>query len=160
MKNILTLLLLVLISVPLFAQDNLEPPPPMRGGQNRERLEQLEKLKLIEVMDLDEETTLKFFARRNEHRDNMRGLSDNRSEALKELQENVKDGGNSEEYERLISVILGYEDKIVAERKSFIGSLDDILTTEQIAKMMVFELEFKKKIREHLMRRGGRGPRK
>ena len=32
-----------------------------------DKIRELEKIKLIEILDLDEETTLKFFARRNEH---------------------------------------------------------------------------------------------
>ena len=38
------------------------------------RVAELEKIRLIEVLNLDEETTLKFFARRNMHQEKMRDI--------------------------------------------------------------------------------------
>ena len=42
--------------------------------KNRDRLEQLEKIKLIESLDLDEETSIRFFARRNDSKNQIREL--------------------------------------------------------------------------------------
>src|SRR4030066_465995 len=58
-----TLALLLFISVTIIPQKG-----KWRDEEMREKFEQLEKIKLIETLEMDEETTLRFFARRSEHR--------------------------------------------------------------------------------------------
>jgi len=54
MKNLfITLLTVILLTSISFPQQMKE-----KGMKNREKLEQLEKIKLIEALDLDEETSI------------------------------------------------------------------------------------------------------
>jgi len=91
--------LLLFISAYSFAQIENKPPHHMR-----ERLSQLEKIKLIETLEMDEETTLKFFARRNEHQmkiDQLVALGD---EAIQKMEVILKSGkySTTEELRSLI----------------------------------------------------------
>ena len=57
-----TLALLFFVSVTILAQKGKWQDEEMRA-----KFEQLEKIKIIETLEMDEETTLRFFARKSEH---------------------------------------------------------------------------------------------
>ena len=120
----------------------------------RERLSQLEKIKLIETLEMDEETTLKFFARRNEHRmkiDQLVALGD---EAIQKMEVILKSGkySTTEELKSLIEEANSIHSRIEQEKSNFINSLEDILSTEQIAKLIIFERKFKDELKRVLFR--------
>ena len=62
----------------------------------REKIEQLEKIKLIEALDMDEQTTLKFFARRNESRSRIDKLNDSLDTITDNLESKFSKGDESE----------------------------------------------------------------
>ena len=120
----------------------------------RERLSQLEKIKLIETLEMDEETTLKFFARRNEHQmkiDQLVALGD---EAIQKMEVILKSGkySTTEELKSLIEEANSIHSRIEQEKSNFINSLEDILSTEQIAKLIIFERKFKDELKRVLFR--------
>ena len=80
MRHILLAFLVTTIVGIAMAQDEM----PMRG-RGAERLEQYKKLRLMEVLKLDEETSLKFFARYNRQRDELADLNQKRNGLLDEL---------------------------------------------------------------------------
>ena len=62
MKILYLLVALILtISITSFSQDGMD-----KMMRQRNKIHQLEKIKLIDELNLDEETSVKFFARRNE----------------------------------------------------------------------------------------------
>jgi len=123
-----------------------------RGMKNRDRLEQLEKIKLIESLDLDEETSIRFFARRNDSKNQIRELEKKADDIISELEKSFKTGDKNqvEKQKQLISEILKTRESIETKRNEFIKSLDDILSTDQIAKLIVFEKNFRDEIRNIL----------
>lgn len=60
-----------LFTTALFAQRDEDR---REWGRKGGKIEQLEKIKIIEELNMDEETALKFFSRRNEHRESQRAL--------------------------------------------------------------------------------------
>jgi len=122
--------------------------PPDRKPP-REKFEQLEKLKLIEILNLDENTTLKFFARRQESMNKVFKLGQQREEMLEEIEQKFRKGdseNNDKFYKSKIDKILEIENKMLEERKNFIYSLEDILTKEQIMKYVIFDFRLKREI--------------
>jgi hypothetical protein len=112
-------------------------------------------VKLIEALQMDEETSVRFFVRRNEHRLKVKEINDKLDEQLKSIEQKisaVKDD-NSPELKRLIDDYLSYHQKLADERNRFINSLNDILTTKQIAKLTLFERRFKEEIRDVLFQK-------
>jgi hypothetical protein len=129
----------------------------MHEGRHRGRLAELEKIKLIETLQMDEETTLRFFARRTEYMSEQKKLMDNRRELLEELENRFKNEEKltDEEYTASLEKLQQSEKKALDNRIAFFNSLKDILSAEQLAKLAVFEFSFMKEIR-NVMKKGGR----
>ena len=153
MKKIFILLILFsgLLSI-IYSQDR------MRMGQNQkplQRIEQWERLKLIDALNLDEETAIRFFARRHENQKKMKEILDQRDDAIRELEDGIRNGNqNDAVYKDKLSVLLSLENNISKERGNFLRSLSDLLSPMQIAKLVVFESRFRKEVRESLMGKG------
>lgn len=141
MKFLFLVLLLTFISS--YAQD-------MRRGDfpRMHRIEQLERVKLIESLNLSEEQAVRFFARRNDHRREIESLNDKIDQSMEEIDRIINSGDVKEStLKKLNEEILSYREKIESKRKQFILSLNDILTTEQISKLLLFERRFHEEIR-------------
>ena len=142
----------ILLSSNLLAQ---------RGGQSGERgrmggrIEQLEKIKIIEELNMDEETTLKFFSRRNEHRVGQRELIAKRDELFKTLSDNF-DSEEEINYKEKTEEIFEIEKKMLVQRKNFLNSLSDILSEKQMVQLVVFEFNFRNEVRHQFMKQGQR----
>ena len=121
--------------------------------KNKGKLEQLEKVKLIEALDLDEETAIRFFARRKDSRNEIDYLEKKSDDLLFKLESSFQSNEkNQEEKQRqMISEFLKTSESIESKRNQFISSLKDILTTEQISKLIVFEKRFRDEIRNVLL---------
>ena len=148
MKNLfITLLTVILLTSISFPQQMKE-----KGMKNREKLEQLEKIKLIEALDLDEETSIRFFARRNDSKKEIQELEMKAEDIISELEKsfNSENKNQSENQKQLISELLKTREAIELKRNLFINSINDILTVEQIGKLIVFEKKFRDEIRQVL----------
>ena len=133
----------------LFAQKGKWQDEEMRA-----KFEELEKIKLIEVLQMDEETTLRFFARQSEHKkqqdeiqDKIRENTDN-MEALLNSEKNA----SNEELKSKIEEINKLQLQLEKNRVDFINSLPDILSYEQIAQLIIFEKRFRNEVRKMIMR--------
>jgi len=127
------------------------------GDRPNKRIEQLHKIKLIETLDMDEETTLKFFSRFNKHRDQMNEIDNTGDDILLQMESKIKEGKTGE-LNSLIDDYLKNEQEIPKRKSEFIMSLSDILTPEQISKFLVFELRFKEEIRDIILKERRRRP--
>lgn len=142
---LIVFLLLSVISLSQTKRDKFEKS----GG----KIERLEKIKLIEALELNEETTLRFFSRRAEHRKTMHLLQQDANSKLKEVENAAQNESISEkELQNLLSEYLLKEQKIVNERNSFINSLNEILTYKQLCSLIVFEKKFKEELRDVILR--------
>jgi Spy/CpxP family protein refolding chaperone len=151
MKNIFFVFLIFLIVTPAIAQEHRD----RRMMDNK--IEQLEKVKLIEALNLTEDQSIRFFARRNEHRKEIEKLEMRSEEIVRDLEnliENPNDR-NVAEQKRLLNELLDIRIQIENKRKQFILSLSDILSPEQVSKLVVFEKKFRDEIRKILMKRKG-----
>jgi hypothetical protein len=115
----------------------------------------LEKIKLIEALDMDEETTLKFFSRRNSHMDKMEGFRKKEEEKIKMIDELIEknDDPEDQELKKMIDEYFQINKEMNEEKRIFVNSLDDILTYRQMAKLIVFEPRFREEIRKILFKR-------
>jgi hypothetical protein len=127
-----------------------DPPPPTgrHGGNPSERIEQWKKVRLIEILDMKEDQSVRFFARLNEHDALRRELVKAKGEALDRLDRMVRNRASAAELEKGIPEVFTADEKIREEQKRFFSSLGDVLTTEQRAKLLLFERQFEKELRE------------
>ena len=138
-----------------FAQSPGVPPPPGEWGRMGGKIEQLEKIKLIEELNLNEETAVRFFARRNEHRESLRSILQKRNALYKELSNEIKLDKKDSLKEKVNEIFL-IEDEMVAKRKEFIDSLSDIFTEKQQVQLVLFEFYFRQEMRHQFMKQGKR----
>jgi hypothetical protein len=149
-KLFLLSFIVLLIATCAFAQGK-------RGGNIKgkalEKIEQWEKVKLIEVLNLDENTSVRFFARKKEHTNRIKDILNQREQLANKMEAEFKNGTkvSNNVYNDQINEMVDTEYKIQKERESFIRSLNDILSPEQIAKLTVFEIMFRREIRDRMM---------
>ena len=149
MKYII-IFLTILFSISIVAQNQ----SGRKRGKFHKKFIELEKIKLLESLDLDEETSAKFITRRNKSRDIQREKIDKIKKAYLELESAIEDQESESKLLELITKINTMETNLFNEKNSFIQSLADILNTEQIAKVVIFEQKFKRDIRDLLLERG------
>lgn len=149
MKNkLFTICILLLVSSITFPQMKKH-----MEGRKGGRLEQLEKIKLIEVLNLSEEANIRLFSRRSEHHKEMENLRESIDNKLSELNEMVKDKSKSEtEIGNYLEQYLKLEEKAFQSRNNYLNSLKDILTTEQLTKYIIFERRFKEEVRDAIFK--------
>lgn len=152
----LTKLVIVTLGIILISNfTSYAQRPDKKGdmGKMHSRIEQLEKIKLIELLNLDEQTTLKFFARRDEHRDKQHILIDKRDNLYDMLNENLN-SNNEINYKSKISEVFVIEKEMVIQREKFFNSLKDILSDKQIAQIIAFESNFREEMRHQFIKQG------
>ena len=149
MKNIIAALIAVLL-LPLISYGQ-HMPHDDKGPFKK--IEELEKIKIIEALGLDETTTLKFFARRTKFREEEGNLIKNSNDLLNKMEESVKNGDkNDKDFKSDISQYWENQNRIIKLREEFFNSLTDILSNKQITELLVFEKKFREEIRKVLFR--------
>lgn len=139
---------LVLLFVSAAASAAAQPFGPPPGRRNLERIEQLKKVRLVELLDLNEELSVRFFARMKQHEDAMRSLAEGRNALLDRVERLVRNEAEEKEFETLFPQMHAIDDRISAERKAFFDNLGSMLTPVQRGKFLLFERQFDRELRE------------
>jgi len=152
MKTLINLTLMftiLVLSVSSFAQKDKWQDEEMRA-----KFEELEKIKLIETLEMNDETTLRFFARQSEHKNEQMKMQDEIKANLDDLDAIIKGGRvvTTNELKSKINAINELELQIEKNRVEFINSLPDILSYEQIAQLLLFERRFRNEVRRMIMK--------
>ena len=136
----------VLMSTVLYAQ----PTGPMgeRFRPQMERLERYKKIRMVEAMNLDEETGVKLVSRYNKHRERMQELESERSLLIDKLDEQARSNANDKDLQRSFNEFFEVDRKISEARKRFLEELKEIFTHKQVAEFIVFERDFMKDLRK------------
>lgn len=149
MKILNTLVLVVLFLSQLYAQ-----PFGMRGEQ-RKRLEEFKKIKLIETLDLNEEEAARFFPAYRDHRDRVQKLQKERDRLLDELERISKKEAKfkTEKFEEVVQKLNEVEQNLIRNRIEFHNQLRNILPAFKVARYYVFERNFMRELNKLLMMR-------
>ena len=115
-KILLSLFLIGIISFVGIPQRMHDKP-----NKHRNKLAQLEKAKLIEALELDEETSIRFFARRNQSKKDIDELEKKSDEIIVQLENTMKekDSPKDENQKRLIADLLKTRLQIESEKQKF-----------------------------------------
>ncbi len=150
MKNLnYSMIIVLILSALTFAQKG-----KWQDDEAREKFEQLEKIKIIETLELDEETTLRFFSRRAEHKKQQDEIHFNIQQKIDNLDVILKSGNavTDEEIQSNIAEINTLQLQFEKNRADFINSLSDIMSYEQISKLIIFEKQFRNEVRKLIMK--------
>lgn len=148
MKNYLKILITLFLALNLnsFAQRM-----NMNDDERPKRLEQFERMKLLEVLNMEEEIAVKFFTRRKEYKENLRLVHKKIEDVSKKLEDLIDDSKNQkDEIQKQIDLYYSYEQQILKLRQDFKDSVRELLTDEQIAKYVIFEIRFPREIQKLL----------
>lgn len=143
-KHISTLLLLMLLGMPAFAQ--LGPP----DGEPRARLEELRRLKMIEALDLTEEQAVRLTVREKAFREEESKERSKREALLEELRGQIENDADETALRATLEKLEKLSLAVVSRKHDYLRSLSDFLSTEQIAQMVLFEHHFAREIRRIL----------
>jgi hypothetical protein len=149
MKYILGLILL--ISIVAFQEESVAQ---RRGGyeghqrQRPERLEKFRKMRLIEVLKLNEEEAVRFFAKQSAHEDKTHELMQKRNDLLDEIEKNIREKGDPAELVKVSDATMNIDKDIFTERQRFQDELRKLLTLEQFGKYIMFERDFGRQVRD------------
>ena len=124
-----------------------QEPMPMRGP-GAQRLEQYKKLRMMEVLKLDETTSLKFFARYNRFQEDLRSLNEKKNGYIDELQSLRRQDASDAEYQRVLEKLRALGKPAIEIRENFLDEISSILTPKQVAEYVVFERNFVQNVRE------------
>jgi hypothetical protein len=149
MRNVIILVLLILIALPEAMSQNRE----RRGPDPHRKINQLEKVKLMEVLNLDDETAVKFFNMKDQHQTKMRGLRDESDEILDNIEETLssEESKKSSSLTKMLERFKALELEMTSGRVSFLKEAELILSPEKYARYLVFERNFRAEIRELIM---------
>ena len=149
MTNRIPASLAAFVLIPLLAAaQGTGQGEPQGSDRPSERIENLRKVRLVEILELKEDQAVRFLARMNEHDAARRSLVKERGDALDRLERLIRNKADDNEYEKAFADVAAVDDKIAAERKGFFAGLSDILTPTQRAKMLIFERRFERELRD------------
>lgn len=144
------LLALSILSTALIAQHRMGD----RKRNFRDRIDQLEKIKLIEELNMSEEVTMKFFAKRNEFREKGKRLNekiDSLSILIREKSSDNDEQTSSAEWKKIIDEFVTTEKMLQKNKLDFFNSLQNLLTPQQMAKFLAFEQRFREEVQEIIL---------
>ena len=139
----MTLFLISVVCLNLVAQDR----PQMRGPAS-ERIEQFKKVRLMEVLKMDEETSIRFFTHYDKYEETLHAIQKDHNAFIDQLQKLIKSSANNSDIEQALKDIGMSEEKIAETRLKFLEELKSIISIKQVAEYVVFERDFNKNLRE------------
>ncbi|MDD5361591.1 MAG: hypothetical protein PHN88_05635 [Ignavibacteria bacterium] len=135
-----TALLLILISVScIFAQNDT----------TNKRLKKIVKEKLIEKLNIDDQTAEKLITLQMTHRKEIKELKRHQGDLIKDISDNPQ----SSDISSKIDDLLDTEYNIYLKNKDYIGTVKTFLTPAQIAQSMAFEKDLMKFLKKEIKRK-------
>ena len=126
--------------------------PLLRGEDSKtlERLQQVKNVRMIEMLDLTEDQSVRFFARLHEHNRMKEELKKEKSAGLEKIERLLRNRAADEELRSMFTEILAIDAKLCEQERNFFQSLQDLLAVEQQAKFLLFDRQFQKELFDSL----------
>ena len=130
-----------------------DPRAEGMGMEKRKHLEELRMLKMLELLNLTSEQEIPFLTAFNQLRQDQRGLDQKGDILLDSMATEMAQAKPSEaRLKDLIARTRVLEKQRVERMNSFIDHMETLLTTEQIAKLMIFQKRFEMELLEQIGR--------
>lgn len=148
MKYLATFVWLLILTINIIPQEE-----HMGRMQPQKRLKQLEKVKLLEILDMDDETASKVLKLKDLHENNMSALREKQNGILDEIEETLADDGSKKvsSLNKLVGDFEKTEQDMFNERGRFHKEIQNLLPAEKFARFIVFERNFRAEIRDLIM---------
>ncbi|MBI2793518.1 MAG: hypothetical protein HYX66_02575 [Ignavibacteria bacterium] len=152
MKTISVITLLICLASPMVAQHWMDDGDSDKDRM-REKVEDLRKMKLLEVLDLKDDQVEKFFAVYNKHTKRILDLREKVLDDAKELQSMIQKGAPDAD---LVSATASLRNTIKELGQEFDARFESVKPTlklNQFAKYVVFEARFQDELQKMVMKR-------
>lgn len=140
---------IVAISMAWPATLTAQEPLPF-DGPAAERIEQYKKLRMMDFLKLDEETSVRFFSRYNRFVEELRALNERRNATIDDLQALVRRDATDQQYRKVFEKLNALSGEQVALRDEYMDDLRELLPPKKVASYIVFERNFYRNLRELL----------
>ncbi|CUS96158.1 hypothetical protein [Candidatus Kryptobacter tengchongensis] len=117
------------------------------GQRWRERILEFKKVRLLEILKLDEQTSVKFLSRYTKFSNDIDAIEVERERIVNEIETKLRKG-DKDGYDRAIQGLIDLGKKEYELRLNFYKELKEILTDQQIAQVIVFERNFRREFME------------
>lgn len=155
---------LIIVAAFLVSVSFGQPPGPGPWSENgprrekmRKRIETVKIWQLTEAVGLTSEQSEKFFPIYNENRKEHEKLENKRQEIIEKLAELGEQENPSEsEIRKEIDELTALDSQFAGLRGKFVNDISGVLSIKQIAKLLVFEHNFMRRLQENVrdIRRG------
>lgn len=135
---------------------------PAQQGMRREkregvdRVERLKQMRLMDDLQLGEEESVRFMAKRKAHEDKMMEMETERDRILDELAIQLEDKASGEIITASCDRVLETDRKMFEERKNYQDEMRKLLSKEKYARLLLFERDFQTQVRDAMKRSMGR----
>ncbi len=133
---------------PAIAQRGWNDDPqgrPMRG-----RLQKFWKMRVVEVLKLNDDEAVRFSAKQTAHEDRIHEIMKERNSALDTIDDLLKQGGDEKGLQAAVEKVLESDKKVAEERMRYHEELRGFLSPQQFAQFLVFERSFNRQVRNAL----------
>lgn len=140
---------------PQFAQNDDPPPPPFEGrrgdrpfhkgmdAQDMQRWETLQLVKVLELLNLDEEKEAAFITIFRRHKKEQREYMIKRDSLIETMANVLKqDKKSNDDILKAVEDLNRLDSASFGKMKGFFDEVKSILTVEQLAKLYVFQARF------------------
>ncbi|MBM2815811.1 MAG: hypothetical protein HW421_2573 [Ignavibacteria bacterium] len=143
------ILLIVLIS---FLSYSAMAQPGPGGERALERIETMRKIKLLEILKLDEAASDKFISKFTTYENNIKEKRDQIDDLSEELANTLRSHGSKEEITKKSEKLLQLQEELQKLFMDKLKAMRSILNEEQYAKFLIFENNFPKELRKQLFK--------
>jgi len=154
MQTLIRSIVLAIVFVITFSAIEVTVQPAFKA---KERMKQMKKMKLLDILNLSEEEADKFIVKYSSWENKTDDQRDVIDKASDELFEAIKSEANNEELQKLSAKLLAEQEKFFAIQTDKFKAMKDFLTPVNYAKLLVFEDRFIKELGKMMMERRGDG---
>jgi hypothetical protein len=127
-------------------------------GRRPERIDKFRTMRLVEILKLNEEDAVRFFAKQSAHQEKIGGLMKERNAALDDAEASAKQNSGEAELQKGIDKVLDLDQQIFAERQRYQKEMRAFLTPAQFLTFISFERQFGMQVRDALGKMRRQGP--
>ncbi|MFC2131703.1 hypothetical protein ACFLSQ_09735 [Bacteroidota bacterium] len=154
MQTLIRSILLTISLLLFFTAIDTSAQPPHKA---MDRIKQMKKMKLLDILDLSEEEADKFIVRYNSWDKKIDKQKEKIDKLADELMEAVKGDTPKEELKKKSGILLNAQEKFFGLQVEKLHAMKAILDVKNYARFLIFEDRFPKELGKMMMRRGGGG---
>ncbi|MCK5742481.1 MAG: hypothetical protein KAH48_09705, partial [Chlorobi bacterium] len=150
LSGILILIIMLATSFEMFAQPGqgrgMQRGRGMRDADMQKKIREVKKIKLLEILNMDEETSDKFMAKYSFYDKKIAAEKNKIDKVSIKLQDAIDNKSSEKVLSERIKAMEDIRSNLYSLHKEMSAEMKTILSTEQYAKFIVFEHRFMKRL--------------